>query len=462
MNRRKATLYLASLGCVKNRVDSEVLLGMAQKAGYRIVSDPSVATTIVVNTCGFIGDAKRESVDVILEMAAHKAAGSCEQLVVTGCLSQRHPVELARELSEVDHFLGTSDVPGFARVLAGRAPRSSVGSPSWLMSAADPRIVTTGKGSAYVKLAEGCSRTCSFCIIPKLRGKQRSRPADDIVREAEMLAARGVVEVNLVAQDTIAYGRDLRGRMGSDLAAVVRRVADAPGIRWVRLLYLYPENLPDELIDLVGHHPRVVPYVDMPLQHASDAMLRRMRRGHGGARVRSLVERLRKKIPGLVFRTAFIVGHPGETEADFRELCDFVRWARFDRLAAFRYSDEEGTKSHALPGKVRARTAKVRYDELLSIQQRISREKNLDLVGRTLDILVEGPSDEHDHVIMGRHAGQAPEVDGQVYLSGGEAAAGEMVRVEISQASNYDLVGEILSPAPRRRIRLPVLRAASE
>jgi ribosomal protein S12 methylthiotransferase len=455
MARPKKTLFLASLGCVKNRVDSEVLLGVATRAGYRIVADPSLATTIVVNTCGFIGDAKTESLDTILEMAAHKKAGTCDRLVVTGCLSQRHPVELSRQLQEVDHFLGTSDVPGFERVLGGGAPRTAVGDPAgWLMSAADPRVRTTGTASAYVKIAEGCSRTCSFCIIPTLRGKQRSRPAGDIVREVEMLAADGVLEVNLVAQDTVAYGRDLGGRAAADLCSLIRRVADVPGIRWVRLLYLYPENLPPALLDLLGGHPRVVPYVDMPLQHVSDAMLRRMRRGHGGARIRALVERLRQKIPGLVFRTAFIVGHPGETRRDFAELCDFVRWARFDRLAAFQYSDEEGTASHALPGRVRAPTAKARYDELLSIQQQISRENNREMIGRTLDVLVEGPSDEHDNVLMGRHAGQAPEIDGQVYLSGGDAAPGTMVRVEITQASDYDLVGEIVAPRRHRLLRV--------
>jgi ribosomal protein S12 methylthiotransferase len=458
MARKNRTLFLASLGCVKNRVDSEVMLGVANRAGYRIVSDPSLATTIVVNTCGFIGDAKTESLDTILEMAAHKKAGTCDRLIVAGCLSQRHPAELSLELEEVDHFLGTSDVPGFERILRGGGPRTAVGDPAgWLMRSTDPRLRTTGKASAYVKIAEGCSRTCSFCIIPKLRGKQRSRPADDIVREVEMLAADGVLEINLVAQDTVAYGRDLAGRAAADLCSLARRVADVPGIRWVRLLYLYPENLPPALLALLGQHPRVVPYVDMPLQHVSDAMLKRMRRGHGGARIRTLVERLRQKIPGLVFRTAFIVGHPGETAADFRELCDFVRWARFDRLAAFRYSGEEGTASRAMAAAVRARTAQARYDELLSIQQQISFEKNLELVGRNVDILVEGPSDEHDHVMMGRHAGQAPEIDGQVYLSGGEADAGTMVRVQITQASEYDLVGEIVTPSPRRRTRLRVL-----
>jgi ribosomal protein S12 methylthiotransferase len=453
---RKPTLFVSSLGCVKNRVDSEVLLGVAKRAGYDVVSDPARARLIVVNTCGFIGDAKMESIDTIVEMAAHKKTGACETLVVAGCLSQRHPEELARGLPEVDHFLGTSDVPGFLRILRGGAPRLAVRDPGWLMKANDPRVVTTG-ASAYVKIAEGCSRSCSFCIIPKLRGKQRSRPTADIVREAEALAAHGVVEINLVSQDTVSYGRDLDERKKGDLATLVRRVADVPGIRWVRLLYLYPEKVGPALVELLATHPRVVPYVDMPLQHAADPMLRRMRRGHGGARIWALIERLRRDIPDLTLRTAFIVGHPGETAADFQELCDLVRRARFDRMVAFPYSDEDGTRSFVMPGKVPARVARARYDALLRIQRAISLENNRAMIGKKLDVLVEGPSDEHDAVMMGRHAGQAPEVDGQVYLSGGEARPGTMLTVEITQASEYDLVGEILAERGGRRVGLTVL-----
>jgi len=427
-----------------------VLLGLAVRSGYEIVSDPGRADLIVVNTCGFVGDAKKESVDLVLEMAAHKAAGTCKRLVVAGCLSQRYPAELSKDLPEVDHFIGAADIAGFRRILRAGAPRCSVASPGRLMRATDPRVLTTSPGSAYLKIAEGCSRRCSFCVIPAIRGKQRSRPVADVVREAQSLAARGVVELNLVSQDTIAYGRDIQD---ADLAMLVERVADVAKIRWVRLLYLYPESLDPALVDLLAHHPRVVPYVDMPLQHASGPMLRRMRRGHGGARIRRLVERLRRDVPDLVLRTAFIVGHPGETEKDFAELLDLVGWARFDRLAAFRYSDEEGTGSAEMPGKVPARTARARYDKLMLLQRGISRENNRALVGRRIDVLVEGPSDEHDLVAMGRHAGQAPEVDGQVYLSGGEAIAGTIVNVEITQSSDYDLVGEIGASNPRASSR---------
>ncbi len=461
---KNKTIHFVSLGCPKNRVDSEVMLGVAQGAGFTHVDDAAGADVIVVNTCGFIGEAKKESIDAILEMAGHKADGRCKRLVVSGCLSQRHPDELAREMPEVDHFLGSSDMMKLGQVLAGKAERMLVGNPAdWVVQAASPRTLSTPRGSAYVKIAEGCDRTCSFCVIPELRGKQRSRPIADVVREVEQLVAGGVREVNLVSQDTIAYGRDLAGR--PSLAALAEAVADVPGLAWVRLFYLYPETMTDELVELLAQHPRVVRYVDMPLQHAADAMLRRMRRGHGGARLRRVVERLKSKVDGLTFRTAFIVGHPGETDAEFDELCDFVRWAEFDRVGVFRYSDEESARSYHLAGKVPPLVASNRWRRLMGIQRRIAHRKTSALVGKELEVLVEGASDEHEYVLMGRHAGQAPDIDGQVYLSGGEARPGEMRRVEITQASDYDLVGELLDegdtrpPAPgTRRVALRVLQ----
>src|SRR5260370_19264715 len=348
-------------------------------------------------------------------------------------------------MPEVDHFLGSSDMLGLRAVLTGKADRMLVGDPaSWLIRSTDPRTVSTGRASAYVKIAEGCTRSCAFCVIPQSRGKQRSRSAGDVVREVEAPGAGGAFEINLVSQDTIAYGRDLPSDERSTLETVVRRVADVPGVRWVRLFYLCPETMTDGLVELLAQHPRVVPYVDMPLQHAADAMLRRMRRGHGGARLRKLVERLRREVPGLTFRTAFIVGHPGETDEEFRELLDFVKWAEFDRVAAFRYSDEESVASAAMEGKVPEKIAGARYRKLMALQRPISHKKNPALVGRTLEVLVEGTSDDHEYVLMGRHAGQAPEIYGQVYLSGGEATPGALRRVEITQASDYDLVGELV------------------
>ena len=443
------TIHFVSLGCPKNRVDSEVMLGVARGAGYAHVDDAADAEVIVVNTCGFIGEAKKESIDAILEMAALKDGGVLRRLVVSGCLSQRHPEDLAREMPEVDHFLGSSDMLKLGEVLRGGAERMLVGNPAdWVIQAGNPRALSTPGGSAYVKIAEGCNRTCSFCVIPQMRGLQRSRSVRDVVEEVTRLVAEGVREINLISQDTIAYGRDLARDEGGAgrpvLSELLQAVADVPGVHWVRVFYLYPEAMSDALVDLLAHHPRVVPYIDMPLQHAADAMLRRMRRGHGGERLRRVVSELKGKIPELTFRTAFIVGHPGETDAEFDELLDFVRWAEFDRVGVFRYSDEESCGSFGLEGKVSARVAERRHRKLMTLQRGISQAKNARLVGRELEVLVQGPSDEHEYVTMARHAGQAPDIDGQVYLSGGEAFPGQIRRVEITQASDYDLVGELI------------------
>jgi ribosomal protein S12 methylthiotransferase len=464
-------IHFVSLGCPKNRVDTEVMVGVALDGAageFTLTTEADEAEIIVVNTCGFIGEAKKESIDTIFEMAELKRLGTCKKLVVTGCLAQRYPTELGSQMPEVDHFLGTSDMLKLARVLEGKADRMLVGNPAdWVIRASDPRVITGNRASAYVKIAEGCNRSCAFCTIPEFRGKQRSRGADDVVREVEQLVAQGVREVNLISQDTIAYGRDRDPADRATLAELVRRVADVPGLAWARVFYLYPETIDDALVDLLANHPRVVPYVDMPLQHASDAMLKRMRRGHGKDRQRRVVERMRSSVPDLVFRTAFIVGHPGETDADFAELCEFVEWARFEHVGVFKYSDEESARSHALGDKVKAAVAASRWRKLMALQRKIARAKNKLLVGKELTVLVEGPSEEHDLVMMGRHAGQAPEIDGQVYLSGAEVVPGQLCQVRITQAADYDLVGEVLEgddattrqegPRARRRVRLKVL-----
>lgn len=469
----KKRIHFVSLGCPKNRVDTEVMVGVALNgnggpSSWELTNEAEEAEVIVVNTCGFIGEAKRESIDTIFEMAELKKVGACKKLVVTGCLSQRYPQELSTQMPEVDHFLGSSDMLALGRVLNARgkekAPRMLVGNPAdWVIRASDPRVITGSSASAYLKIAEGCNRTCAFCTIPQFRGKQRSRPADDIVREAEQLAARGILEVNLISQDTIAYGRDLPKEDRASLAELVRRVADVPGLRWVRVFYLYPETIDEALLDLLANHPRVVPYVDMPLQHASDAMLARMKRGHGKDRQKRVVERMRKAVPDLFFRTAFIVGHPGETDADFAELVEFVEWARFDNVGVFKYSDEETAKSFSQDAKVKPLTISNRWRKLMSVQRKIARKKNRALIGRELDVLVEGPSEEHELVMAGRHAGQAPEIDGQVYLSGGEVERGQIRRVKITQASDYDLVGDVIDEPPptakKKKVSLKVLGA---
>ncbi len=463
MSTPRKRIHFISLGCPKNRVDTEVMLGVAHQAGCDLESDPERAEYIVVNTCGFIGPAKEESIDTILAMGRLKEGGSCEKLVVTGCLSQRYSGDLAEEMPEVDHFLGSSDMLRLKDVLEGGAERMLVGNPAdYTVRASDPRVLSQGRHSAYLKIAEGCNRTCSFCAIPMIRGKQRSRGIDDVVEEARRLAAEGVLELNLVSQDTVAYGRDRDEK--PDLATLVERLGEVDGLRWIRLHYLYPETLDARLVELIASHPKVVKYVDMPLQHASDAMLRRMKRGHGGARLRRVVETVRTRIPGVTFRTAFIVGHPGETDEDFVELCDFVRWAEFDRVGVFRYSDEEGTKSETFDAKVRAKESAARHRKLMAVQRPIARRRNKALIGTRVEVLVDGASEEHEFVLQGRHAGQAPEIDGVVYLSGAEVRAGTIVQADITQSADYDLVGEVVleegAPLPmtpkKKRVSLRV------
>jgi ribosomal protein S12 methylthiotransferase len=473
------TVHFVSLGCSKNRVDTEVMVGVAETAGLELVAGAEEADVVVVNTCGFIGEAKKESIDTILEMAELRTTGRVQKLVVAGCLSQRYSDELAKELPEVDHFLGSSDMLRLRAVIDGEADRMLVGNPAqWVVRKEDPRRLSLGSHFAYVKIAEGCNRSCSFCTIPQFRGKQRSRPIEDVVGEVEQLVAQGVVEIDLISQDTIAYGRELareegEGKAGARLAELVERVADVKGVRWVRLFYLYPETMDARLVELLAQHPRVVPYVDMPLQHASDAMLKRMKRGHGIDRQKRVVERLRKAIPELTFRTAFIVGHPGETDAEFEELLDFVKWAQFERLAAFRYSDEETCTSFGFDAKVPAKIAAGRYRALMKVQRGISHAKSKATIGKELEVLVEGTSDEHEYVQMARHRGQAPEIDGQVYLEGPEVEdvrVGEIRRVVVTQASDYDLVGELLprdageaeGAARRREIAERVARAGGK
>jgi ribosomal protein S12 methylthiotransferase len=437
------TIHFVSLGCAKNRVDTEVMLGVSNQSGFEVVQDPAEAEVIVINTCGFIGPAKEESIETILEMSAHKQKGSCDKLVVAGCLSQRYPEELAGELPEVDHFLGSSDMLKLRRVLGGTGERMLVGNPAqYTMRADDPRVLTGHTHRAYVKIAEGCNRECSFCAIPSFRGKQRSRAIADLVREAELLAAAGVVELNLISQDTIAYGRDLPKREA--LAELLAALGDVDGIRWVRAHYLYPEKLTDLLIEVFSQHDKVLPYIDMPLQHASDAMLQAMRRGHGGERMYKVVERLRRAIPDLVFRTTFIVGHPGETQKDFDELRSFVEWAELDHVGVFLYSPEDGTRSAEMDGLVDQTVAEARREELMSIQKPISRERLELRVGTELDVLVEGISDESDLLLQGRWWGQAPEVDGTVYLANGTARAGEIRRVLVTDAADYDLMADFI------------------
>ena len=461
------TLYLLSLGCPKNRVDSEVMLGTLLDRGYRLVQEPEEAEVIVINSCAFIGEAKQESIDAILEHAQFKESGSCRALVVAGCLTQRYADVLQQEMPEVDYFVGTSAYPRIAEIIRGERDRAVVPDPDYVHDAKTPRRNSMPAFTAYVKIAEGCDNKCTFCIIPKLRGAQRSRPIADVVEEAQRLAAQGAVELNLVAQDLTAYGHDLPGR--PKLWQLLRALREVPA-RWIRLHYAYPREFPDELIEVIASQPNIATYLDMPLQHIADPVLRRMKRGRDAAWVRRLCGKLRERIPGLVFRTSFIVGFPGETQPQFEELCDFVEEQRFERVGVFQFSREEGTESHDLDGQLPQRTKAQRQKKLLGIQRKISRAHQQALVGRRLDVLVEGVSGETELLLEGRWMGQAPEIDGKVYVNRGEARAGQIVPVEIEQAGDYDLVGGIAGQAgpavvvpalaavvPMPRPRFPIL-----
>ncbi|MHB1845551.1 MAG: 30S ribosomal protein S12 methylthiotransferase RimO [Deltaproteobacteria bacterium] len=443
-----SSLYLLTLGCPKNRVDSEVMLGGFLGRGYELVQDPSQAEVIVINTCAFIGPAKEESIDAILEHGRFKdpEAGRCETLVVTGCLTQRYGAQLQAEMPEVDHFIGTSGYAELPDLLAThRLPKSVIPDPEYLHDSKTPKVNSLPSYTAYLKISEGCDNQCQFCIIPTLRGAQRSRPIADVVREAKALVQNGAVELNLVAQDLTAYGYDLAGK--PRLHELLDALADC-GARWLRLHYAYPRDFPDRLIDVLATQPNVVKYLDMPLQHCSDKLLRRMRRGRDSRFLRELLGELRARVPGLVMRTSLIAGLPGETEEDFQELCAFVSEQRFERLGVFEYSDEEGTGAFEMDGKVPPKLIRRRRRELMAIQRKVNREQNRRLVGGTLQVLVEGASPETEHLLIGRHAGQAPEIDGQVYINAGEARPGSLVTVRVEQAADYDLVGGIEDGAP--------------
>jgi ribosomal protein S12 methylthiotransferase len=421
-----------------------VMLGTLSQAGYRLVQEPEQADVIVVNTCGFIESAKEESVEAIVALAELKREGRCKKLVVTGCLVQRHAGELARELPEVDHFLGTGAYAEVARIVSdAQAKRLVVPDPEFVHSAATPRVNSLASHTAYLKISEGCDNACAFCIIPKLRGPQRSRPVHDVVAEAEALARDGTIELSLVAQDLTAYGTDLPGR--PRLHALLRALAQVDGIRWIRLHYAYPRDVPDALVETIAGEPKIVKYLDMPLQHSSDRLLRAMKRGRDSVFLRELLARLRGGVPGLVLRTSLIVGLPGETEADFEGLVRFVEESRFERLGVFEFSAEDGTPAAEMAGQVPAKVKRARFERVMELQQGISRAHQRALIGRRLEVLVEGASEETEHLLAGRHAQQAPEIDGLTYVNDGVAYPGEIVTVEVTDASDYDLVGKVVA-----------------
>ncbi|MCP4606233.1 MAG: 30S ribosomal protein S12 methylthiotransferase RimO [Proteobacteria bacterium] len=435
------TIHFISLGCPKNRVDTEVMAGIAQERGLEIVSESIDADIIVVNTCAFVESAREESVDTLLEMELCRTQGRLKRLVSAGCLTQRFGEELAREMPEIDYLLGTEQLDRFDQVIDGTASKITVGPPAhFLQKPSTPRFIEPGTPSAYIKISDGCSRKCAFCAIPGIRGTGRSRPIYDIVAEAERLVLSGVKELNLVSQDTSAYGRDLGD--GTDITGLIRALDQDVDIAWIRLLYLYPDTAMGKLFKTMCGLPKVVPYLDIPIQHASAKMLRRMRRGHGPGRLEQLIKNVRKTIPNAFLRTTVLVGHPGETDDDLAELLDFLEWARFDHLGVFRYSEEDGTRSSGTGPVVPARLSYNRLRKVMALGRRISKEKNRARIGKLLEVLIENVEDEKGYVLKGRHAGQAPEVDGVTYVTSSSASVGDITEARVTKTGDYDLVVE--------------------
>jgi len=451
-----------SLGCPKNLVDSEVMMGILARQGYELTPRADQAEILVVNTCSFIEAAQKESVDAILEMAEHKKFGAAKKLIVAGCLVERYRAQILEQVPEVDAVIGTGEVARIMEAVEGELRVLPAQPPAFLYHDLTPRIVTTPKHAAYIKIAEGCDHPCTFCIIPQLRGAFRSRRFESVVREAENLAKSGAREITLIGQDTTSYGEDLGLRDG--LAQLLEKLAQTGDLLWVRFLYAYPNRVTQKLLDTIAAHPRLAKYMDMPLQHASRNVLARMKRGSNGDAFVKLLERIRTTIPGVSLRTSFIVGFPGETEADFEELCDFVRTANLDWMGVFEYSDVDNAGSYALDEKVDAETINDRRNRLMAIQKKISREnlrgkylraKPRASKDRTFTALIEGPSKDNPLVWEARLEGMAPEIDGRLYLTdielpGGEVAeAGDIARVDITRTDAYDLVGRVAEILPR-------------
>jgi len=445
-----------SLGCPKNLVDTEVMMGRLAAGGHQLTPRPEEADVLVVNTCAFIEPARRESVDAILEMARYKQAGRARRLIVSGCLVERYGEQIRREIPAVDAILGTDQIEQIAAACQGRPAGPRPPAP-YLYDERTPRLLATPPHYAYLKIAEGCDHPCSFCIIPQLRGRFRSRRPESVLAEAAALFAQGVREIILVGQDTTSYGEDLGLRDG--LAWLLERLAALPaeGPRWIRFLYAYPNRLSRRLLEVMAAHPRLVPYLDVPFQHASPSVLKRMKRGGSAEGFLRLIERIRRTIPGVALRSSFIVGFPGETERDFEELCRFLEAARFQHAGVFAYSDEETAPSYSLGGKVDRRTIYNRRRRLMALQRRISRAHNRALLGRRLPALIEGPSPETEWLWQARLPTQAPEIDGVCLINDLEGApprAGEIRPVEITAAHDYDLIGRLL-PAEEDARRAP-------
>lgn len=436
-------VYLISLGCPKNQVDSEVILGLLAHDGFALTFTLEGADVVIINTCAFIQEAVQESVETILEAVHEKERGRVQRVVVTGCLPQRYGEALAHEIPEVDLWSGAGDFPQIPQRLREEGPKVLIGEPRYLYDHRTPRIITNTLHSAYVKIAEGCSHRCTFCLIPQLRGRYRSRRADSVVHEVKDLADKGVVEVILVAQDTTAYGIDM-GEEGG-LWRLLRDMVKIRGLRWIRLLYTYPhpDNFPPVLLEMIAGEEKICSYLDIPIQHINDTVLRRMGRRGSGGKIRGLIHRIKRDYPTIHLRTTLMVGFPGEGEEEFRELVDFVQEARFTHLGVFTYSPEEGTSAHRIKGRPPFQVAEERAARIMELQQGISWERNNGMVGSVVPVLIDGVNVEPGGHLQGRTSFQAPEIDGVVYIDKGTARRGEIVRVKITHAEPYDLVGEV-------------------
>ncbi|MCZ8512297.1 30S ribosomal protein S12 methylthiotransferase RimO [Paenibacillus filicis] len=436
---------VVTLGCEKNLVDSEIMSGLIHERGYSLVDDKEEATVIIVNTCGFIDAAKEESVNTILDLAELKQTASLKALIVSGCLTQRYKKELMNEMPEIDGIVGTGDFDKINDIideaLVGKRP-ALVGNPVFNYEQKLPRRVATPRYTAYVKIAEGCDNACTFCSIPIMRGKFRSRSIESIIGEVEQLAAQGVKEISLIAQDSTNYGTDLYD--GFMLPALLNKVSEVEGIEWVRLHYAYPGFFTDELIDVIATNPKVCKYIDMPLQHSEDSILKRMRRPGRQRDSRELIRKIRERIPGVSLRTSLIVGFPGETEEDFENLKAFIRDVQFDRLGVFTYSQEEDTPASRLPDQIADDVKEYRQNVLMEVQREISNERGGSRIGQVLDVLIERYDGRND-VYVGRTQFDAPEIDGEVFVGGADLQIGQLAKVRITHSFEFDLSGEVVA-----------------
>jgi ribosomal protein S12 methylthiotransferase len=444
-NTMNKKLYMVSLGCSKNLVDSEIMLGLLEKDGYRVTAEPENADVLLVNTCGFIGSAAREAIDEILALASYKQKDPAKKLVVTGCLVQRYGIELEKELPEVDLFIGTNGFHNIVEQLHGQKPpvpfAHSLEQSPFLMDSSLPRKVSTPPHRAYMKITEGCINRCSYCLIPAIRGKLRSRPIPDLITEARRLDAGGVKELTLVAQDLLAYGLDLKKK--THLSGLLLELLASTEIPWIRLLYLHPARVQKELLFLMTENPRIVPYLDIPFQHVSDRILQLMNRPYSKNQIIQLMDKIRATVPGAALRTTMMVGFPGETEGDMTEMTDFLQQHHFEHLGVFAYANEEGCKAASFPDQVPEEVKEERLRKIMELQAEISFAALQRHIGRVEEVLVEGLSKESDLLLEGRTRHQAPEIDGCVYITQGTAEPGAIVSVTITEAHTYDLVGEI-------------------